>query len=61
MLEEGQCEIRASMGFEILEPVIYPPLSPSVVEDLWACYCNAGGEEEEDDDDDDKIEEEDSK
>jgi hypothetical protein len=52
--------MRASMGFETLEPVIYPPLSPSAVEDLWACYRNAGGEEEEDDDDD-EIEEEDFK
>jgi hypothetical protein len=53
--------MRASMGFETLEPVIYPPLSPSAVEDLWACYRNAGGEEEEEDDDDDEIEEEDFK
>jgi hypothetical protein len=37
-LEECQREVRASMGFETPEPVVYAPLPPSVVEDLWAWY-----------------------
>jgi hypothetical protein len=53
--------MRASMGFETPEPVIYPPLPPLAVEDPWAWYHNVGGEDgEEEDDDDDEIEEEDS-
>jgi hypothetical protein len=47
-LEERQQEMHASMGFEILEPVIYPPLPPPAVEDSWAWYCNVGGEDEDD-------------
>jgi hypothetical protein len=62
-LEERQREMRASMGFEIPEPVVYLPLPPPAVEDMWVWYCNAEGEddEEEEEDDDDEIEEEDSK
>jgi hypothetical protein len=60
-LEERQREMCASMGFETPEPVIYPPLPPPTVEDLWAWYRNTGGKDsEEEDDDDDEIEEEDS-
>jgi hypothetical protein len=63
-LEQRQREMRASMGFETPEPVVYPPLPPPAVEDLWAWYRNVGGEdgeeEEDGDDDDDEIEEEDS-
>jgi hypothetical protein len=60
MLEER--EMHTSMSFETPEPVIYPPLPPLAVEDLWAWYRNAGGKdgEEDEDDDDDEIEEEDS-
>jgi hypothetical protein len=60
-LEERQREMCTSMGFESPEPVVYPPLPPPVVEDLWAWYRNAGGEDEDEyegDDDDDEIEEE---
>jgi hypothetical protein len=42
------------MGFETLEPIVYPPLPPPAIEDMWAWYRNAEGE----DDDDDEIEEE---
>jgi hypothetical protein len=54
-LEERQREMRASMGFETPEPVVYPPLPPLAVEDPWEWYHNAG---EEDEDDNDEIEEE---
>jgi hypothetical protein len=60
-LEERQHEMRASMGFETLEPVVYPRRPPPAVEDPWAWYRNAGGEDEDDNegnDEDDKIEEE---
>jgi hypothetical protein len=43
------------------EPVVYPPLPPPAVEDLWVWYHNTSGEDEEDgegDDEDDEIEEE---
>jgi hypothetical protein len=43
MLEERQHEMRASMGFETPEPVVYPPLPPPAVEDPWAWYRNARG------------------
>jgi hypothetical protein len=56
-LEERQCEMRASMGFETPEPIVYPPLPSPAVEDPWAWHRNAGREDE-DDDDDDEIEEE---
>jgi hypothetical protein len=59
-LEECQRDVRASMGFETPEPVVYPPLPPPAVEDPWAWYRNAGGEDGEEEDDDDEIEEEDS-
>jgi hypothetical protein len=52
-LEERQCEMHTSMGFETPEPVVYPPLPPPAVEDPWAWYRNA-----KEDDDDDEIEEE---
>jgi hypothetical protein len=62
MFEERQREMHASMGFEISEPVVYLPLPPPAVEDMWAWYCNAEGEDgEEEEDNDDEIEEEDSK
>jgi hypothetical protein len=51
-LEERQRDVRASMGFETLEPVVYPSLPPPAMEDPWAWYRNADG------DDDDEIEEE---
>jgi hypothetical protein len=35
-LEERQREMRTSMGFETPEPIVYPPLPPPAVEDLWA-------------------------
>jgi hypothetical protein len=54
-LEERQCEMRASMGFETPEPIVYPPLPPPAVEDPWVWYHNADGEDE---DDNDEIEEE---
>jgi hypothetical protein len=60
-LEEHQHEMPASMGFETPEPIIYPPLPPPAMEDLWAWYCNAGGEDEDEDegdDEDDEIKEE---
>jgi hypothetical protein len=65
MLEEHQCEMRASICFETPEPIVYPPLPPPLVEDPWVWYRNFEGEdgeeeEEEEDDDDDEIEEEDS-
>jgi hypothetical protein len=54
--------MHASVGFETSEPIVYPPLAPQVVEDLWAWYHNTGAEDEDededDDDDDDEIEEE---
>jgi hypothetical protein len=56
-LEGRQHEMRASMGFETPEPIIFPPLPRPAVEDLWAWYHNAGGEDSEEDDD--GIEEED--
>jgi hypothetical protein len=34
MLEEHQRKMCVSMGFETLEPVIYPPLPPPAMEDL---------------------------
>jgi hypothetical protein len=49
--------MHASMGFETLESVVYPPLPPPAVEDSWAWYRNIGGEDE-DDSDDDEIEQE---
>jgi hypothetical protein len=54
--------MHTSICFETPEPIIYPPLPPLAVEDLWAWYHNVRGEdgEEEEDDDDDEIEEEDS-
>jgi hypothetical protein len=62
MLEERQCEMHTPMGFETPEPIVYPPLPPPVVKDLWAWYRNAGGEDgEEQDDDDNEIEGDDSK
>jgi hypothetical protein len=60
-LEERQGKMRASMGFETLELVVYPPLPPQAVEDPWAWYRNTGGEdkdEDEGDDEDDEIKEE---
>jgi hypothetical protein len=62
-LEERQGEMRASMGFETLELVVYPPLPPQAVEDPWAWYRNTGGEDEDEDEDegddeDDEIKEE---
>jgi hypothetical protein len=60
-LEERQREMRTSMGFETPEPIIYPPLPPLVVEDLWAWYHNINGEDEDEDegdDEDDETEEE---
>jgi hypothetical protein len=30
--------MHASMGFETLEPVVYPPLPPLAVEHPWAWY-----------------------
>jgi hypothetical protein len=51
-LEECQREVHASMGFETLEPVVYPPLPPPAIEDPWAWYRNT------EEDDDDEIEEE---
>jgi hypothetical protein len=52
-LEERQREVCASTTFETPEPVIYPPLPPLAMEDLWAWYHNANGI-----DDDDELEEE---
>jgi hypothetical protein len=57
-LEECQREMRASMGFETPEPVVYPPLPPPAVEDSWARYRNTGGEDEDEDEDDDEIKKE---
>jgi hypothetical protein len=60
-LKERQREMRASMGFETPEPVVYPPLPPLLVEDSRVWYRNAGGEDEDEDegdDEDDEIEEE---
>jgi hypothetical protein len=45
------------MGFETPEPVVYLPLPPPIVEDLWAWYRNTDGEDE-DDGDDNEIEQE---
>jgi hypothetical protein len=53
-LKECQREVRASMGFETPEPIVYPPLPPLAMEDPWAWYHNTNG----DDDDDDELEEE---
>jgi hypothetical protein len=55
-IEELQCEIHASMGFETPESVVYPPLPPPAVEDPWAWYHNADGEDK--DEGDDEIKEE---
>jgi hypothetical protein len=56
-LEERQCEMSASMGFETLEPIIYPPLPPLAVEHSLAWYHSAGEEDEDEDkDDDDDVE-----
>jgi hypothetical protein len=55
-LEERQCEMRTSMGFETPKPIVYPPLPPPAVEDPWAWYRNTDDDGEEDDDD--EIEEE---
>jgi hypothetical protein len=49
--------MHTSMGFETPEPIVYPPLPPTV-EYLWAWYRNVKGSDEEEDDDDDEIEEE---
>jgi hypothetical protein len=60
-LEEHQREMHTSMGFETPKPVVYPPLPPPAVEDLWAWYHNTGREDEDYDegnDEDNKIEEE---
>jgi hypothetical protein len=43
-----------SMGFETLEPTIYPPLPPPTVEDPWAWYCG----DNDDDDGDEEVKEE---
>jgi hypothetical protein len=51
LLEERQREMHTSMGFETPKPVVYPPLPPLAIEDLWAWYNNA-------EEDDDKIKEE---
>jgi hypothetical protein len=53
-LEERQHEMHTSMGLETFEPVVYPPLPPPAMEDLWAWYNTADG----DDDDNDEIKEE---
>jgi hypothetical protein len=52
--------MHTSMGFETSEPVVYPPLPPLAIKDLWAWYRNAVGEDKDEDeyDDDDEIEEE---
>jgi hypothetical protein len=47
--------MRASMGFETLKPIVYPPLPPLTMEDPWAWYRNTRGEDE---DEDEEIEEE---
>jgi hypothetical protein len=52
-LEERQCEMSTSMGFETPEPVVYPPLPPPAVEEPWAWYRNA-----KEDDNNNEIEEE---
>jgi hypothetical protein len=44
--------MRTSMGFETPEPVVYPPLPPPVVEDLWASYRNANRDENDEIDED---------
>jgi hypothetical protein len=36
------------MGFETPEPVIYPPLPPPAVEDLWAWYRDDEGDDDND-------------
>jgi hypothetical protein len=53
-LEERQCEMRTTMGFEIPEPIAYPPLPPPAVEDPWAWYHSS-----EDNEDEESEEEED--
>jgi hypothetical protein len=55
-LEERQREMCTSIGFETLEPIVYPPLPPPDVEDPWAWYRNVKGNDE--DDNDEEIEEE---
>jgi hypothetical protein len=55
-LEECQREISTSIGFEVPEPIIYPPLPPLAVKDPWAWYHNTDDNGE--DDDDYEIEEE---
>jgi hypothetical protein len=44
--------MHTSMDFETPEPVVYPPLPPLAVENLWALYRNVEGNN------DDEIEEE---
>jgi hypothetical protein len=58
-LEECQHKMHTSMGFETPEPVVYLPLPPPVVEDLWAWYRNTDEEDEDEyDGDDNEIEQE---
>jgi hypothetical protein len=52
-LEEHQCKMRTSIGFETRKLVVYPPLPPPAVEEPWAWYRNA-----KEDDNNNEIEEE---